>query len=171
MRTTQGAGEVIQTMKALGKLKTDSGLADFLGVSKVTIASWRKRGSVPIDKCLFFAQKTMTDIETILFGCAGYANKIRSDNMFAIGVALHFINRARECFLYGDEWQTSLWWGRKFPYLISYYETTVFAVSENDGLSFDDAAINVMKAIDVLEPADMIELLEKQTDPKGIAPQ
>ncbi len=171
MRTRRGAEGVIERMKVLGDLKTDTALADFIGVSKVTVASWRKRGSVPIDKCLVFSQKTLTDIQSIVFDDAGNIHSLYRDDVWAIGVAIHFITRAQECFLYGDKWQTSLWWGRAFPFLKLYYEAEVFAVAESEDSDIDDAAIVVMKAIDVLEPGDMIELLEKRTkadSPPGV---
>lgn len=163
MRTKRGADAIIEKMKEIGDIKTDSGLADFIGVSKVTVASWRKRGSVPVDKCLLFSQKTLSDVQSIIFNDVGNRHNSQRDDVWAIGTAIHFVNRAQEFFLYGDKWQTSLWWGRAFPFLKLYYEAEVFAIAESEDIDVDDAAILVMKAIDTLEPGDMIELLEKRT--------
>lgn len=167
MQSKRSADAIIEKMKEIGRFKTDSALAEFIGVSKVTIASWRKRESVPVDSCLVFSQKTMSDIQSILFDDTGYSHTSYRTDAFAFGTAIHFINRAKEYFLYGDKWQTSLWWGRAFTFLKSYYESEVCSVSESEGISCEDAAIVVMKAIDTLEPADMIELLENRARADG----
>ena len=109
MQSIRDAKAIVAVMKERGGFETDAELAEFLGVSKVTIASWRKRNSVPIDKCIVFSQKKMISLDRLIFGDETDLNLGESIvNAWAIGVAIHFYEVAHGNFLYGDKWRTSL---------------------------------------------------------------
>lgn len=161
MQSPRDAKAIIGVMKKRGDFNTDAELADFLGVSKVTIASWRKRNSVPVEKCILFSQKKMISLDSMIFeGSGDIIINVSHDNVWAVGVSIHFYQAASGSFLYGDKWRTSLWWGKTFPMLVKYYEAEVFSLSSKNGISLEDAAIQIMKVVDGLEPGDMIALLE-----------
>lgn len=49
---------ILNKIKTANELKTDTELANFLGVSKYTLSNWRKRGTIDFDvvlsKCVLF---------------------------------------------------------------------------------------------------------------------
>ena len=148
-------------MKEISKVTTDQQLSDLLGVSKVTIASWRKRGSVPLEKVLLFSQKSMVSIDNVLFGSGGIKTH-DVDNEWSYGLAVYLYHKASGNFLYGDGWNTCLWWGRIFPHLVQHYEYEVTQTSHIEGVSIDEATEKMRDAIDDLAPSDIIKLIERR---------
>ncbi|MEX1035445.1 MAG: helix-turn-helix domain-containing protein [Sneathiella sp.] len=152
-------------MRKQGNFNSDAELAEFLKVSKVTIASWRKRNSIPLDKLIYFSQKTMTSIESLIFETGGGIAFVQNpNNYWAIAVAVHFYRTAADHFLYGDAKQTSIWWGKVFPSLVTYYEHEIFAVAAKEDLELEDAAIEVMKIVETLDPAEMTDILKNRLE-------
>lgn len=168
MQFERSAESAIQVMKEQGNFGTDAELADYLDVSKVTIASWRKRNSIPLDKLILFTQKALVPIENLIFdGKGGVKFNQKSDNYWAIAVAMHFYKNAADHFLHGDKDQTLFWWGKVFPALISYYEQEISVVSEKENLELEVAAIKIMRVIETLKPDEMVNIVEsrrKETD-------
>lgn len=59
---------VIDRMKEACGAATDHDLASFLGVPRATVASWKRRGSIPQDYVLAFAAKCGVSLDWIIRG-------------------------------------------------------------------------------------------------------
>lgn len=163
MHEKRTAKSSIIKMRDIGKFRSDTDLGEFLGVSKITVASWRKRNSIPLEKLILFAQKTMTSLDVLVFEEGANLNFAQENSdSTAFSVAIYFYKKASENFLFGDVWQTSLWWGRVFNSLVNYYSYEIFSVAEKEDMHFEEAAIEIMKVIDDLDPKDMTKLLKEK---------
>lgn len=152
---------ILGRMKAALGVKNDVELSNAIGVSKSTISSWKKRGKVPLDKCLMVSQRTMTSLEEILTGGGGILTHDVSDD-FVYPILFCLYERCRESLLYGDRWGTCKWWGRVFPHLKQYYEHELFSISDADNISLEEAAIRCRDALDNLDSGELVAFIEKR---------
>lgn len=157
------ASEIIDRMKEVTGTKTDLELGKAIGVSKTTVASWRKRNSVPLDQCLLASQKFFSSLDYVVYGeSAGRGIATHSVcNEHAYGIALYFYEKCREQFMIGDKYNTCLWWGLIFPRAIQYYENEIHGLSIAKDVSTGEAMEMVRDAIDALKPADFIPKLNR----------
>lgn len=61
------ADRIVDTIETELGIATDTDLAEFLGVSKATISSWRRRNSIPFEVIVYLALKGSIDITYVLF--------------------------------------------------------------------------------------------------------
>jgi len=115
-----GKPGMLDTMKALAGVRTDTELAGFLGVSKQTIASWRQRGAVPMKACVDFANKAEVTLDSLLEPPEG-ARVILAADERTLALVVYFYDTRMGDVKFGDRWQTSLFWGRALPRLIEYF--------------------------------------------------
>lgn len=153
--------DVLERMREALGVKNDVELADALGVSKSTISSWKKRGAVPLEKCLAVSQATMCSLEVILHGSGGVRTHDVSDD-FVYPILFYIYEHCRENLLYGDKWGSCQWWGRVFPHLKQHYEYELFQIAETADISIEEASIRCRDAIDELQPAELVAFIEKK---------
>lgn len=160
-RNRPQASDIIDRMKEVTNTSTDAELASAISVNKTTVASWRKRNQVPLDHILLASQKYLTSIEYVVYGdSAGRGTLTHGvDNDHAYGIVMYFYERCREHILYGDKYNTCLWWGRIFPRAVQYYENEIHSLSVTKEISTEEAMEMVRAAIDALEPGDFIPKL------------
>lgn len=163
------ADVVIANMKTIAGLKTDIQLANILGVSKVTVAAWRRRKAVPIEKILKFCNIKMVSFNSVVNGDSGYglSGAAHEITRYSTALSLYFYERVRENILYIDRWNTSFWWSSKIPMLIQYYENQIVDMTfskqneEADFSSTDSAAQKIRETIDNLGPTELVEVIER----------
>jgi hypothetical protein len=62
------AAAVIERMKEAVECRSDAELAEFLGIRKTTVSSWRQRGSVPYAECVRIAYHTHSSLDWLITG-------------------------------------------------------------------------------------------------------
>ncbi len=63
--------EILDEIKRLKKLKTDTSLAILFNVKPNTVSNWRKRNTIPYEQVITICEKENIDIRTILLGKNG----------------------------------------------------------------------------------------------------
>lgn len=60
--------EVVERMKSVLSLDSDTQLAKILGRAGSSVSNWRVRGNVPIDECIRFAQHYSVSLDWLILG-------------------------------------------------------------------------------------------------------
>ncbi len=66
--TDQVTDEVLQRLKLLHGVSTDTELAQAIGQHKTTLHSWRRRGVIPYEHCVSAAQRYGASLDWIVLG-------------------------------------------------------------------------------------------------------
>lgn len=165
-------GEIIATMKRLSGRKTDAELADFLDLSKVTIATWRKRDQVPMTQVVQFARRANLSVDSVLFPHPQQGSGSVDDEM-VIGLALYVYDKVSGAILFGHAWKKSLTWGRLWPHLIRYVSESVRSKLNAGRVSAATAVSQVKEQVDRTDEAALVGSMFALTtaSPKSVAPQ
>jgi hypothetical protein len=153
--------EVLARMRAALAVKNDAELSSVLGISKSAISSWKKRGKIPLETCLYISQTTMSSIESLLYGGGELKTHDVGDN-FVYPILFFLYERCRENIFYGDRWGTCQWWGRAFPHLKQYYESELFSIASVEEITLEEAAERCREVLSKSEPEGMIAFIEKR---------
>lgn len=60
--------DVISRLKFVFSAKTDTELADSMGIAKTTLSSWKQRGSIPYAECVSVAKAREISLDWLLLG-------------------------------------------------------------------------------------------------------
>ncbi|MBI1208371.1 MAG: hypothetical protein GC191_13935 [Azospirillum sp.] len=93
------AAAILERMKPEADAQNDTELAQKLGVPRPTLTSWRKRGSVPLEKCLEFADRHLISLQWLLTGDGKKhvsGERPLSINIDILELALSDIDRTRD---------------------------------------------------------------------------
>lgn len=77
MKTIGSKSEILERVKKVYNIKSNTELADYLGVSKSTLSNWYKRNSIDYD--LLFSACSNSDLEYILTGSCTKSEDISID--------------------------------------------------------------------------------------------
>lgn len=81
MSDSKYGAEVVERMKSVLKLDSDTQLAKILGRAGSSVSNWRVRGNVPIDECIRFAQCYGVSLDWLILGsdCATESARFDAD--------------------------------------------------------------------------------------------
>ncbi|WP_414501144.1 MULTISPECIES: LexA family transcriptional regulator [unclassified Zymobacter] len=68
MSDSKYGAEVVERMKSVLELDSDTQLAKILGRAGSSVSNWRVRGNVPIDECIRFAQRYGVSLDWLILG-------------------------------------------------------------------------------------------------------
>lgn len=156
--------EVIDRMKAVLNVSTDTELAVALNVSKQTVSSWKRRQAVPQKIIVYVATKTMSDIEFFIkksYRQRNYAPTVGLESL-GVPVALCLYSIAKDYIKFGNEISTLLWWGDLFPNIVEYYDReihTALCEVDQDDVPFDLIG-PMIEALQQMSPTEIAKLVE-----------
>lgn len=87
MSDSKYGAEVVERMKSVLALDSDTQLAKILGRAGSSVSNWRVRGNVPIDECIRFAQRYGVSLDWLILGSESVANAALSGTGYStIGI-------------------------------------------------------------------------------------